>query len=175
MTVAADWIIKDAQQLPQPWRILDESLGVDALAELEGVDIIVPLCCWLAEQGFISSRPGRTGVWLDSHEKTDTLLSAPEVDINGIDIIAVHFPVFSDGRGYSLARSLRQNLRYQGDVMAFGDILRDQAFYLTRCGFNVLAPRPDQNPEDMIRALYDFKDAYQSSSVQELPLFRRRA
>lgn len=174
MTAAADWIIKDAQQQPQTWRIMDESLGVDALAELDGIDIIVPLCCWLAEQQAINGRNGLTGVWLDSHEKADTLLIEPGANINNITMIAVNFPVFSDGRGYSIARTLRQNLHYSGDLMAFGDILRDQAFYLSRCGFNVLAPRHDQVPEEMINALVDFRDAYQSSPAQELPLFRRR-
>lgn len=175
MTASADWIIKDAQQQPQTWRILDESLGIDALAECEGQDIIVPLCCWLAEQPTINSRAARTGVWLDSHEKADVLLTVADVNISDIAIIAVNFPVFSDGRGYSIARALRQNLHYRGDIMAFGDILRDQACYLSRCGFNILNPRADQNPGEMIKALNDFSDAYQSSPAQELPLFRRRA
>lgn len=175
MNAKAEWIIKDAQQLPQTWRILDESLGVDAMAELEGQAIIVPLCCWLAEQQAIKDRIGLTGVWLDSHEKADTLITGADADINNIPMIAVHFPVFSDGRGYSIGRALRQNLRFRGDLMAIGDILRDQACYLSRCGFNVLAPRADQNIADMIAALNDFADAYQSSPAQELPLFRRRA
>jgi uncharacterized protein (DUF934 family) len=51
-------------------------------------------------------------------------------------LIAVEFPKFSDGRGYSLARRIRDELGFTGELRAIGDILFDQLQLLARCGFD---------------------------------------
>jgi uncharacterized protein (DUF934 family) len=83
--------------------------------------------------------------------------------------------VFRDGRPFSSARELRQNLGYNGEIRAVGDVLRDQIFYMSRCGFDAFVPRADQDLQECLRAFDDFHDAYQSSVMQPIPLFRRRA
>jgi len=57
--------------------------------------------------------------------------------------ITIHFPRFSDGRGFTLARHLRQALRYEGVILASGHLLPDQADYLRRCGFSHVEIDPD--------------------------------
>lgn len=53
-----------------------------------------------------------------------------------IEIIAVHFPVFADGRAFSHASLLRDRLEYKGEIRAFGHVLLDQVPLMLRCGIN---------------------------------------
>ena len=52
--------------------------------------------------------------------------------------IEVHFPTVADGRGYSLARLLRERLGFRGELRAVGDVQRDHLFNLARCGFDAV-------------------------------------
>ena len=95
-------------------------------------------------------------------------------DCSALPLIAVDFPVFSDGRGYSAARLLRERYGFQGELRAIGDVLRDQLYYLAHCGFNAFAVRADRDIEDAFRGLSDFSDNYQATWARPAPLFRRR-
>jgi uncharacterized protein (DUF934 family) len=86
----------------------------------------------------------------------------------------VSFPKFTDGRGFSTARLLRERYRYRGELRAVGDVLRDQLLFLARCGFDAFALRADQDPDAALAAFEDFTEAYQGGTDQPLPLFRRR-
>ena len=86
----------------------------------------------------------------------------------------VNFPQFTDGRGYSIARLLRERYGWRGELRAIGDVLRDQLFYLSRCGFDAFALRDDQDPHAALTAFDDFSEAYQASVERPQPLFRRR-
>lgn len=168
-------LIKDGQICTDTWYLLAaDTLGdtqADKLAQHEGDDIIVPSNCWLEIREQLLTRRGRTGVWLQSNETPAALTD----DLASLPLIALDFPVFSDGRAYSSARELRQNLAFEGELRAIGDVLRDQLFYMARCGFNAFALREDQNADTALGALADFKDAYQASVDRPVPLFRRRA
>lgn len=168
-------LIKDGQICTDTWHLLAaDTLGdtqADKLAQHEGDDIIVPLNCWLEIREQLLTRQGRTGVWLQSNETPAVLAS----DLPKLPLIALNFPVFSDGRAYSSARELRQNMSFEGELRAIGDVLRDQLFYMARCGFNAFALREDQDAEAALGAFDDFKDAYQASIDRPVPLFRRRA
>lgn len=168
-------LIRDGKLSTDNWFLLAaDTLGdtqADKLAHHDGNDIIVPLSSWLEIREQLLARQGRTGVWLQSHE-TPAPLAA---DLSKLPLIALDFPVFSDGRAYSSARELRQNMGFEGELRAIGDVLRDQLFYMARCGFDAFALRDDQDPETAIGALKDFRDAYQASVDRPEPLFRRRA
>jgi uncharacterized protein (DUF934 family) len=96
----------------------------------------------------------------------DRLAGAARVEVN--------FPAFADGRGYSIARLLRERYGYQGELRAVGDVLRDQIFYLSRVGFDAFLLREDQDAEEALAALHDFSEVYQASVERPQPLFRRR-
>ena len=81
---------------------------------------------------------------------------------------------FVDGRGYTLARLLRERHGYRGELRAIGDVLRDQLYYLSRCGFDAFAMRADQVPQQALSAFDEFSEAYQASVERPEPLFRRR-
>jgi len=168
-------LIRDGKVCTDHWFLLAaDTLGdtqADKIAEHEDDNIIVPLSCWLEIREQLLARSGKTGVWLQSNE-TPAALAA---DLPTLPVIALNFPVFSDGRAYSSARELRQNMDYEGELRAVGDVLRDQLFYMARCGFNAFVLREDQDPETALTALTDFRDGYQASVDRPVPLFRRRA
>jgi len=94
--------------------------------------------------------------------------------LGGAGRVDVHFPRFTDGRGYSLARLLRERYGYQGELRAVGDVHRDQLFYLSRVGFDAFLLRDGEDGEGALAALRDFSEAYQASVERPQPLFRRR-
>lgn len=53
-------------------------------------------------------------------------------------------------------------------------MLRDQLFYMARCGFDAFAVRADKDPYEALESLKDFSVTYQAATDQPLPLFRRR-
>jgi len=119
--------------------------------------------------------------WLQLEDKTDSAVQlepgempAPLLDsLDKIALIVVNFPVFTDGRGFSYGRELRER-GYQGELRAAGHFLRDQLTYLKRCGFNAFHMADDSALEDAVTSLGDFTEHYQVSIDQPLPLFRRR-
>jgi uncharacterized protein (DUF934 family) len=108
----------------------------DALPE-DG-PVLVPLARWLAERNSLRQRSQAVGVWLASDTDAalepwqDTLIE----DLFALPVVAVDFPAFGDGRGYSLAALLRQRHGYKGELRALGDVLADQIPAMARVGFN---------------------------------------
>ncbi len=88
-----------------------------------------------------------------------------------LPIIAVFFEKFNDGRGYSLARLLRE-AGFKGELRAVGDVLVDQLFYLKRCGFDAFELRADQRQADAITALDSFSVSYQAAADQRQPIYQ---
>lgn len=127
---------------------------------------VLPLPSFLALSS--GSRNG-IGVWLAPADEPGQL--APHVDT--LPLIAVDFPNFKDGRGFSTATLLRSRYGFRGDLRAIGDVLVDQLFYLRRVGFSSFALRADQDPAAAVAALRAFSDVYQGSADQPLPYFRR--
>jgi uncharacterized protein (DUF934 family) len=131
--------------------------------------VLVPKQFWLANvEQLLGSET--IGVWLDSDEGPEEL----ESYLSKLHLIAINFPKFADGRGYSYARILRDRYGYAGELRAMGDILHDQMFYLKRCGFDAFAVREDKDANVVIEGLNDLSECYQASTDQKLPLFRRR-
>ena len=90
-----------------------------------------------------------------------------------IPLIAINFPVFTDGRGFSYGRELRER-GFTGELRACGHILPDQMTYLRRCGFDAFQLADESRLEEALAGLADFDEYYQASIDQPLPLFRRR-
>ena len=88
--------------------------------------------------------------------------------------VEVNFPKFGDGRGYSIARLLRERYGYRGELRAVGHITRDLLFYLESCGFDAFELRAGEDPHEALASFEDFSEAYQASVARPQPLFRRR-
>ena len=131
----------------------------------EGERRILTLAQWQA-----AGSPAGAAVQLETDDDPAALLDA----LPGLALVAVHFEAFTDGRGFSLARRLRE-AGFTGELRARGSLLPDQAHYLRRCGFNALEfSDPDRLAQARER-LAVFSTDYQGAAAQPLPLFRRRA
>jgi len=163
-------LIKNAKIAVDSWLRLDRAAVGSRSAVPAAGDIIVPLVLWQAMAGELLARGGRLGLWLDSAE--DPALIADSLD--AFSLIAVNFPQFTDGRGYSTARLLRERYGWKGELRAIGDIQRDQLFYLSRCGFDAFVLKDGLDAKAALPAFKDFTEAYQTSVERPMPLFRRR-
>lgn len=144
-----------------PWYI---SLDSDALPDQRPA--IVPLALWQA-----SPRSDQLAPLLDSDVELGQELAH---ELHTAPLVAISFPAFTDGRGYTLARLLRERYAISGEIRAVGDVLIDQLFYMARCGFDTFDLREDQIIENAIKALDTFSLSYQSVVDIPEPLFARR-
>lgn len=134
----------------------------------DGIPVIVPLSLWVERRGALIAR-GETGVWLAPADHPGALAD----DVARLPVVAIDFPHFTDGRGYSHARLLRERYRYRGELRAIGDVGRDQLYYLTQCGFDAFLIPDGRNADAALDAFADFSDGYQATTVRT-PWFRRR-
>lgn len=134
----------------------------------DATPVIVPLPLWRKARAALVAR-GDAGVWLAPDDDPGEL--AP--DVARVPVIAVAFPSFTDGRGYSTARLLRERHRYAGELRAFGDVGRDQLYALRQAGFDAFVLRAGADAQAALAGLADFTDGYQATA-QRTPWFRRR-
>jgi uncharacterized protein (DUF934 family) len=163
-------LIKDRKLAADSWQLLER--GADrALPPIPAVgDVIVSLAAWHASRDAVLARDGKLGVWLSGEDDPAEIAA----DLEHFDVVAVRFVSFTDGRGYSIARLLRERYGWRGELRAIGDIQRDQVFYLARCGFDALSLREGEDVETALAAFNDFTEAYQTAVDRPVPLFRRR-
>ena len=168
-------IIKNRQAVADDFTVVRLAEGETAeTVSLPGGPLLVPLAVWnarKAELNELQARGTAVGVWLDVTDGPEAIAA----ELAAFTVIGVNFPKFTDGRGYSTARLLRQRYGYAGELRAIGDVLRDQLHYLMRVGFDAFAIRADRSAEDALKSLDDFSDAYQGAWNPPQPLFRRRA
>lgn len=133
---------------------------------------ILPLPLWQAQraQGVLHAN-NHTGVWIGANDEYEALID----DMLDLPLIAIDFPSFRDGRGYTVAFLLRTRYGYRGELRAIGDVLRDQLFYMHRCGFDTFAVREDKDIQDALKGLTEYTIRYQGAVDDPVPLFRKRA
>ena len=151
-------IIKDGLIVENAWQDWTESGA--AVSDIIGGrrQVIVPLQ-FLEEHAHQLAAPALcTGVLLMPDEAPERLLPY----LGKLSLIAVHFPCFADGRGYSSGQLLRTRHGFAGELRAVGDILRDQLYFLSRCGFNAFELREDQDLQAALAAFNDY--AWQPNS-----------
>jgi uncharacterized protein (DUF934 family) len=156
------------------WR----TLGVDPAEDLSSLPagpIIVPFRLFRDRQGEIVDRGHPYGVWLGPDDDAADLASSISRLASPPSVVAVYFPKFADGRGYSTGTLLRTRHGWRGELRAFGDIGRDHLFNLARCGFDAFRLPPERDPHEALAAFSDFSLRYQGSVDDAAPLFRKRS
>lgn len=112
-----------------------------------------------------------SAVWISPDDDFEPLVP----QLRQLKLIAVDFPNFRDGRGYSVATLLRSRYHWTGELRAIGDVLRDQLNYMRRCGFDSFAVRSDKNIYDALISFSHYSVRYQGAVDDPLPLFRHRS
>ena len=112
---------------------------------------------------------------------TDLVILQPEDEpenvadqLGRLNIIALNFPTFNDGRAYSTASRLRQGYGYEGEIRATGDVRVDQLEQMVRCGFDAFEMAEGQDAQLALQQLDGFSFSYQKAADRE-PLFRTRS
>lgn len=163
-------ISKDGSIHQNEWVVVQRPESGESLDMPEQQPALIPADLWLENRDQFVGKSD-IGVWLDSHEEPGILAD----HVHELTLVAVNFPKFSDGRGYSTARLLRERFGYKNELRAIGDVLLDQLQFMKRCGFDTYDLRADKDIRKAARSLNFFSQGYQAATDTDLPLFRRRA
>ena len=175
-----------ATVLPNPWQLVPrvnvittpgteppqtvtEPVTLPMALALPATHLLVNAALWLEHRDALLQSGKHIAVWLDS-DQAASLIAA---DLPKLELVALNFPGFMDGRSYSTAVVLRRHYGYKGEIRAIGDVLRDQLFFMKRCGFTTFDLRDSVKLEDAQRAFKDFSGSYASTIEEPQPLFRR--
>lgn len=164
-------IIKNRQIAANNWQLLRPGADKSLPPVPPTGDVIVPLAQWQSQCTTLLARGGRLGVWLAASDDAAAIAG----DLQHFEVVAVDFPHFTDGRGFSIGRLLRERYGWKGELRAIGDVIRDVVFYLSRCGFDAFDLKAGEDAQAALSAFGDFSEAYQNSVERPQPLFRRRA
>ena len=161
-------VIRHGRVEPNLWTLagVDTEPGTD----LPAGPVAVDFASWQANREALRTRREPVGVWLKPEDDPAALAG----DLDVLSLVAVQFPKFGDGRGFSTATLLRTRLGYRGELRAFGDVSRDHLFYLKRCGFDSFSLAPHRDLEAALDGLKDFSMVYQAGVDEALPVFRKR-
>lgn len=138
--------------------------------EIPPGDVIISLARFQEHGDRLLSEGRKVGVRLESDEQVEALA----YDLPRLSVVALAFPKFGDGRAYSSARLLRERYGFKGEVRAVGDVLREQAGYMARCGFDAFEPADGSTPEVWERAAHRYRHVYQRGVDQRPPAFVER-
>ncbi|MBT5413776.1 MAG: DUF934 domain-containing protein [Rhodospirillaceae bacterium] len=156
-------VIKDGRLVEDDWTFIPDFLPLDEVARP-----VVSLARWRDGDCALRARNGRLGLRLPN----DTDPAAIGADLDRFALIELEFPVFKDGRAYSQARLLRERHGYRGELRAVGEVVRDQYFFLERCGFDSVSVAGDK--ADQGRALEGWYEAMAEISVPMQPAADQR-
>jgi len=133
-------------------------------------DVIISLTRFQAEGDRLLSEGRAVGVRVEAAEAVETLA----YDLPRLALVALAFPKFRDGRQYSSARVLRERYGYKGEVRAVGDVLREQAMFMLRCGIDAYEPADGSTPEQWEHVTRRFRHVYQRAADSRIPAFAER-
>lgn len=148
----------------------DPFTAVDDAAILPHGDVIISLARFQADGEALLAEGRAIGVRIEADEDVEALA----YDLPRLSLVALAFPKFGDGRAYSSVRILRERLGYAGEVRAVGDVLREQAQFMIRTGFDAFEPADGATPEDWARAAARFRHVYQRAVDDRAPAFVER-
>ncbi len=124
-------LFKNGRFVDDPWLFLadgeplpGEGMVVVSLARLLG-----------SEAPALADRDGWLGVSLAPAEPVEKLRPW----LPRLALVALAFPVFTDGRPFSTARLLRERYGFTGEIRAVGQVLVDQYPFMVRSGFDAFA------------------------------------
>lgn len=133
-------------------------------------DVIISLTRFQADGERLLGEGRSVGVRLEAAEEAEALA----YDLPRLAVVALAFPKFRDGRHYSNARVLRERFGFKGEVRAVGDVLREQAGFMVRCGIDAFEPADGSTPEQWEHVARRFRHVYQPAADARTPAFAER-
>jgi len=163
----AKQLIKNGALVSDEWTLVEDDEPLTEAPSIVSVNRLL-------HDDALAERNAPLAVILRAGTKTgeDVYALAPYLD--RLTMIAIEFPVFRNGRGYSSARILREELGYQGELRAEGEVLYDQLLFLSRCGFDSYHIDDTIDPAQFAKALNTLPDAYQPSDTHNAGILWRR-
>ena len=137
-------LLRNGTVVDDPWQ------GSDA-------GFVIDLATWQEERNALLARNVPLALTLDPADPVDSLAT----DVHRFAMIALDFPVFTDGRPYSTARLLRERFGYRGELRATGNVQRDQMDFMRRCGFDAFQVATEDAAKDYAAATSEISVTYQ--------------
>jgi uncharacterized protein (DUF934 family) len=158
-------LVKNLKIVDDPYlRVLDDAAIADDAA------VLVPAARLTADAGELTQRSGRTGVLWPNDRNVAELV--PYLD--RLELIALSFPNFKDGRAYSQARLLRGRYGFRGELRATGQVLRDQFLFLLRAGFDAFEVIKPADADAFAETTRRYSGFYQPAGDGRGPVSRKR-
>lgn len=133
-------------------------------------DVIISLTRFQTEGDHLLSEGRKVGVRLEPAEEVEALV----YDLPRIALVAVVFPKYRDGRGYTAARLLRERYGFTREIRAVGEVLREQAGFMVRVGIDAFEPADGATPEQWAHATHRQRHVYQRAADLRTPAFAER-
>lgn len=163
-------LIKNGRIVPDSWRTL--TLAEDDTphsVRLPVGPVLVPLSVWRARRAELIHREYEhgwpLGIWLAAEENPEEI----EHDIDDFTVIAIEFDKFTDGKGISAVRLLRDRYGYKGELRAIGEVIRAGLAFQYQVGFDTFAVSDLKNTNRIDGAVLsrwsDFNSANQSEQL----------
>jgi len=159
------WREGDAELVEDPYT----AVGDDC--EMPHGDVIISLRRFQQEGDRLLSEGRSLGVRIEPTEAVEDLA----YDLPRIAVVALAAPKFRQGQIYSSARILRERYGYQGEIRAVGEVLREQARFLVRCGVDAFEPADGSTPAEWRHVVGRFRHVYQRAADALTPAFEERA
>ncbi len=160
-------VIKDREIIEDDWEQIADIENDQPLPE---GNKIIPFDYWSANKEKIIASGKKVAVCINGGHDTEKVAKS----LSHFSMIALDFPAFTDGRSYSHARLLRERYGYRGELRAVGDVLRDQLYFMHRCGIDSFQVREDKDIEDALKAFNEFSVKYQTAADGAEPVYRLR-
>jgi len=164
MPDTAPHLIRDGRLQADDWRVYTPAEDAPDAPPADEPGWIVPLATWKAAAATLRARRHPVGVLVPPNADLADLAGPDDtLETTGIALIAIDFPAYTDGRGYSLAQLLRNRYGYQGELRAVGDVMIDTIHYQARVGFDSFLVKPGHDPQQALTALRSFSVHYQKA------------
>ncbi len=151
-------LIKDGAVVDDDWITVADDV------ELPDAPVIVTFDRWRSERDRLIGRNTPLGIRLESGQSPVGIAG----DLDRFSLVALEFPVFTDGRAFSSARILRERYGFFGEIRAVGDVLRDQILFMVRCGFDAFEMERGGTAEDWRAAVAEINVFYQAAADRRL-------
>ncbi|MFI4935750.1 MAG: DUF934 domain-containing protein [Caulobacterales bacterium] len=133
-------------------------------------DVIISLQRFQAEGERLLGEGRNVGVRIESNEAVEDIAEA----LPRLSVVALVIPKFRHGQAYSSARILRERYHYAGEVRAVGEVLREQARFMVRCGVDAFEVADASSAEDWTHVVGRFRHVYQRAADGREPAFAER-